>query len=161
MNGRWLSLLIMAGLFSGQGMADEPSCSPGPRPDGVDSSLPCIVLSPIADEDSVIFFERASDRLTKEARAILERQAETLRRHAAVTVRLVGYSDPFEAGASSAMEALAGRRAEAARAHLIENGIDGGRLVAIGRDYPLSLQRLDDEKLAATLRQVRTEWPRR
>lgn len=153
--GLAISCIVLA--VAGSKDSGAQGCFPPPRRDGVDFSLPCIPLSPIADEHSIVYFDSGSAELTAEAKSILALQADSLHAHPRDRVQLIGSTDTLEATTSREKGELARKRAIAARAYLIDLGIHASRIVAIGRDYSSAITDTPDEAVQAPLRQVRTE----
>ncbi|HEY0526479.1 MAG TPA: peptidoglycan-associated lipoprotein Pal [Stellaceae bacterium] len=83
-----------------------------------------------------IYFETDRVDINPEARRILERQAEWLRRYSNVTVTLEGHAD--ERGTREYNLALGERRAAAMKSVLVALGIDTNRLntVTFGKERP-------------------------
>jgi outer membrane protein OmpA-like peptidoglycan-associated protein len=83
-------------------------------------------------------FAPGQSTLKPEARANLGRVVEFLAEHPGKRVRIEGHTD--STGNRNANQVLSQRRAEAVRRALIEEGIDPGRLEAIGmgQDFPLA-----------------------
>jgi peptidoglycan-associated lipoprotein len=90
----------------------------------------------VATAGDRIFFAFDSAEVTSEARLILQRQAEWLRRYPNVTVTLEGHAD--ERGTREYNLALGERRAQAARNILVALGISGTRLstISYGKERP-------------------------
>lgn len=85
----------------------------------------------------MIHFEFDRSALSSTARDILSDKAEILRSHPEVRLRIEGHAD--ERGTVEYNLALGERRADAARAYLIDLGIDPDRLstVSYGEERPL------------------------
>jgi len=83
-----------------------------------------------------IYFDFDQSDLRSEAREVLNRKAQVLRDYPDVRVRVEGHCD--ERGTVEYNLALGERRAEAARAYLIDLGIDPDRLttVSYGEERP-------------------------
>ena len=83
-----------------------------------------------------IFFEFDAAALTEEAKATLRQNAETLKEHATVTVRLEGHAD--ERGSTQYNLALGEKRATAVREYLATLGVAVSRLevVSYGEEKP-------------------------
>ena len=84
-----------------------------------------------------VFFGYDRYTLTPQAQATLTRQAEWLKRNPGASIRIAGNCD--ERGTREYNLALGARRANAARAFLISNGVDGSRIetVSYGKERPL------------------------
>ncbi|MGE0257648.1 MAG: peptidoglycan-associated lipoprotein Pal [Alphaproteobacteria bacterium] len=83
-----------------------------------------------------IFFAFDSSEITPEARLVLQRQAEWLKRYANVTVTIEGHTD--ERGTREYNLALGERRAQAARNVLVALGIPDSRIstISYGKERP-------------------------
>ena len=83
-----------------------------------------------------IFFAFDSSEITPEARLVLQRQAEWLKRYANVTVTIEGHTD--ERGTREYNLALGERRALAARNVLVALGIPDSRIstISYGKERP-------------------------
>lgn len=86
----------------------------------------------------MIFFDFDKSDLRPEARTTLQQKAEILRQYPDIRVRIEGHAD--ERGTVEYNLALGERRANAARAYLIDLGIDPDRLTTIsyGEERPLA-----------------------
>ncbi|PHP29482.1 OmpA family protein [Limimaricola cinnabarinus] len=82
-----------------------------------------------AEVDTVINFAFNSDRLDAAARATLQRQAGWIRRFPELRFRVYGHTDLV--GDAAYNEALGLRRARAAVAYLVAQGLDARRLEAV------------------------------
>ncbi|HET9317283.1 MAG TPA: peptidoglycan-associated lipoprotein Pal [Vicinamibacteria bacterium] len=84
-----------------------------------------------------IHFEYDQADLTDQARAILERNAQWIKAHAAAKVRVEGHCD--ERGTVEYNLALGERRAQMTREYLVSLGVAGDRLttVSYGKERPL------------------------
>ena len=96
----------------------------------------------IMQED--IYFEFDSSTLTPAAQDNLLRKAEWLRENSDVTVTIEGHCD--ERGTNEYNLALGDRRAESAKAFLVDLGIDAMRLTTIsyGEERPVCNQRNEE-----------------
>lgn len=98
------------------------------------------IMDPKADFEASagdrVFFDTASNVLSAEARAVLDKQVAWLNAHPKVTAMVEGHAD--ERGAHSYNMALGQRRANAVRRYLMAKGIDDSRLstVSFGKDRP-------------------------
>lgn len=86
-----------------------------------------------------VFFETDSSRLTGLGQQTLQRQAQWLAQNAAMNATIEGHAD--ERGTREYNLALGARRAEAARAYLISQGVSSARLrtISYGKERPESL----------------------
>lgn len=84
-----------------------------------------------------IHFEYDQAELTDQARAILERNAQWIKGHAAAKVRVEGHCD--DRGTVEYNLALGERRAQSTRDYLVSLGVDAGRLatVSYGKERPV------------------------
>jgi len=84
-----------------------------------------------------VFFGLDRYSLTPQAQATLSRQAAWLKQHPNATVRIAGNCD--ERGTREYNLALGARRAQAARAFLVSNGVPANRIdtVSYGKERPL------------------------
>lgn len=88
----------------------------------------CVVAQKTAVQG--VSFELNSATLTAEGRATLDGIAETLRSQDDLKAEIAGHTDSI--GSESFNTMLSQQRADAVRAYLIEKGIDGARLTAVG-----------------------------
>ena len=86
-----------------------------------------------------VFFDTNRHDLTTDAQYVLSKQAQWFAANPAVTAIIEGHAD--ERGTREYNLALGARRANSARAFLISQGIDGGRLraVSFGKERPVAL----------------------
>ncbi|MDX1756534.1 MAG: OmpA family protein [Marinobacter sp.] len=77
-----------------------------------------------------VTFEFNSDRLTANARDILNRAAEALKGQTDLSVELAGHTDSV--GSDSYNLELSQARADSVRNYLIEQGVDPGQMTAVG-----------------------------
>jgi len=75
-------------------------------------------------------FEFDSDRLTKEAQAILDQVAQTLQAYPNVNTEVAGHTDNI--GSDSYNLGLSERRAISVKKYLVEHGVNGNRLRPVG-----------------------------
>ncbi len=78
-----------------------------------------------------VYFDLDSSEVRDEARTILARNAEWLRRWPSTRITIEGHSD--ERGTAEYNLGLSDRRAQAVRTYLGSLGIDGDRVLAIGK----------------------------
>jgi peptidoglycan-associated lipoprotein len=83
-----------------------------------------------------VFYGYDSSEMTTENRAVLERNADVLRRYANWVVTIEGHCD--ERGTAEYNLSLGERRAQSARAYLVSLGIPTDRLrtVSYGKEFP-------------------------
>ena len=156
------SVVVMAGLIvtacetankenaaiEGSGTAATPGTSVAP----VESVSPPVTLSRIGQESdrrqaSVehfqsqvgdrVFFEFDRFDLSPEARDVLERQSEWLKRFPIITITVAGHSD--ERGTREYNLALGEQRANSVKNYLVALGIDSNRIrtVSYGKEQPV------------------------
>ena len=84
-----------------------------------------------------IYFQKGSYRLQPEARAVLERKADFLKKYPEVSVIIEGHTN--ERGSRETNIAFGDRRAGAVKSFLIKEGIDTSRLIAVsyGKERPV------------------------
>jgi peptidoglycan-associated lipoprotein len=99
-----------------------------------------------------VYFQKGSYRLQPEARKILYRKAEFLKKYPDVSVIIEGHTD--ERGSRETNIAFGEHRAGAVKSFLIKEGIDRSRLIAVsfGRERPVDTGR--SEKARAKNRRV-------
>lgn len=99
-----------------------------------------------------IYFKRGSYRLQPEARLILERKAEFLKKYPEISVIIEGHTD--ERGSRETNIAFGDRRAGAVKSFLIREGIERYRLIPVsfGRERPIDTGK--SEKARAKNRRV-------
>ena len=95
-----------------------------------DSEQPAIVYSDACTQFEGVNFWHASADLTGKARQILERVIEVLILNPDLQIEIQAHTD--SKGTAEVNQALSDERAVSVKNHLIANGIDGARLVAIG-----------------------------
>ncbi|MFP5304928.1 MAG: OmpA family protein [Gammaproteobacteria bacterium] len=89
-------------------------------------------------------FEFDSDRLTPEAREILNQVAETLKAYAAVDVELEGHTDAI--GTDAYNQGLSERRANAVKTYLVDQGIPAERMTPVGYGESQPIETNDTEE---------------
>jgi peptidoglycan-associated lipoprotein len=84
-----------------------------------------------------IYFQKGSYRLQPEARTILDRKADFLKKYPDVSVIIEGHTN--ERGSRETNIAFGDRRAGAVKSFLIREGIDSSRLIAVsfGKERPV------------------------
>ena len=99
-----------------------------------------------------IYFKRGSYRLQPEARTILYRKAEFLKKYPHLSVIIEGHTD--ESGSRETNIAFGERRAGAVKSFLIREGIQRDRLIAVsyGKERPVDTGK--SEKARAKNRRV-------
>ncbi len=99
-----------------------------------------------------IYFQKGSYRLQPEARTILYRKAEFLKKYPDVSVIIEGHTN--ERGSRETNIAFGDRRAGAVKSFLIKEGIDRSRLIAVsfGKERPVDTG--GNEKTRAKNRRV-------
>jgi outer membrane protein OmpA-like peptidoglycan-associated protein len=99
-----------------------------------DLKVMMLVLDRNADEKIVAFgdthFDYAKSTLTGEAKALLDKDVQTLKENPAMKVRMAGYTSAQ--GTEDSNQALSEGRANAVRYYLIEKGISPNRITIIG-----------------------------
>ena len=87
--------------------------------------------------ESVLYFDYDRDALRPDVVAALDRVSDVLRRHVALTIRLVGNAD--DRGSDEYNLALGQRRAAAAKRWLVDHGIRADRIdvSSLGREHPV------------------------
>lgn len=156
MLGRRLTLLTVTalalGLSAGCSRKQPPATDDRGRvepPPAVDTSDPDADARRRAEEEArlareraygsiqeMIFFDFDRSDLREDARATLQRKAEALRQFPDIRIRIEGHAD--ERGTVEYNLALGERRADAARAYLVDLGIDPDRMTTIsyGEERP-------------------------
>jgi peptidoglycan-associated lipoprotein len=89
------------------------------------------------------FFLYDSAALSDAARAILQKNADYMKKWTSVRIQLEGHAD--SRGTNEYNLALAERRASAARDYLVSLGVDGGRITMIskGEEQPFCTEETD------------------
>jgi outer membrane protein OmpA-like peptidoglycan-associated protein len=111
-----------------------PPAAPQPIAPAPVTTAPTVPPAPAAPRESVetVHFDSGGARLTNIAKAKLDEIALRLKQEPSATLLIRGYAD--STGASADNQALSLRRAEAARAYLVErHGIDAARIAVEGR----------------------------
>ena len=119
-----LAMAVMAvnsGPVLAQDVAPAPVTSPAPSP-GTAGHF-------VANVPDTIYFEFDRDRLTPEAQAVLDQQAQWLLQFPQATVDIAGHTDAV--GNNAYNQDLGLRRANSARDYLIAQGVEPGRLTSI------------------------------
>lgn len=132
-------VLIVAVWFVGCKAAPPP---PSPVPPVTRGELTPPIRAPMglefefAENMKKVFFEFDKSRLTPEARAALEKNAQWLRQHANIKVQIEGHCD--ERGTIEYNLALGERRSTSVRNYFMSLGVEGGRLFTIsyGEERP-------------------------
>ena len=99
-----------------------------------------------------IYFQKGSYRLQPEARSILQRKADFLKKYPEVSVIVEGHTN--ERGSRETNIAFGDRRAGAVKSFLIKEGIESPRLIAVsyGKERPVDTG--SSEKARAKNRRV-------
>jgi peptidoglycan-associated lipoprotein len=104
--------------------------TPAPAPTPVTVDRPAAPDTRRATLETRIHFALDRADLTPEARNTLAAKAEILRSSPSLSIRIAGHAD--DRGSDEYNLALSNRRAAEARRFLMQQGIDGGRLQAVG-----------------------------
>jgi peptidoglycan-associated lipoprotein len=93
-----------------------------------------------------VYFQKGSYRLQPEARTILYRKAEFLKKYPDVSVIIEGHTD--ERGSKETNIAFGDRRAGAVKSFLIKEGIDSSRLIAVsfGKERPVDTGKSEEAR---------------
>lgn len=116
------------------GYLDTDGC-PDSGPSGVEIARNQIVIS------EKILFETGRSTIKPVSHGILQAVASVLADYPKIEVRVEGHTD--SQGGASSNQRLSERRAKAVREHLIEQGVDGGRMSAkgYGEEKPIDTNR--------------------
>lgn len=123
---------------------------------GIDRSLPCVFHSPLPYTDSKVMFGRGSDHLDDKAKAVLDRQAEILRRTPNLAITVWGHVDHEEATAPTG-QALGFKRASAVRDYLALQGVSSDRITTNSRGDRAMIVKDRSEEGLAVMRYASTE----
>jgi peptidoglycan-associated lipoprotein len=156
MLGRWLTLLMVTVLAFGAAAGcsrkqppatdDRSRVEPPPATDTADADADAARRaeeearrareSAYASIQAPIYFDFDRSDLREDARQTLQAKAEALRQFPDIRIRIEGHCD--ERGTVEYNLALGERRAEAARAYLVDLGIDPDRMTTIsyGEERP-------------------------
>lgn len=117
---------------------------------GIDRSMPCILHSPVPQEFARVEFARESSDLGDEAKAILDRQAEILRRYPGLAMTVWGHVDHEEARLTGG-QALGYQRADAVRDYLVARGVAPERIStdSRGNRWAIPMEPLSEAALAS------------
>jgi len=133
-----LAALLMLAACSSTPPETPPGPAGGPPGGGVGSRniVPGSQQDLAASAGDRIFFAFDRSDITAEARQILARQADWLRRYPNVTVTIEGHCD--ERGTREYNLALGERRAQAAKNVLVASGIPASRIstISYGKERP-------------------------
>ena len=144
-------LLVLPGLLFtvgcqkkavGQAKAPEPAPAPAAAP-----AKPAPVAKPPAGwniSQNNIYFEFDKSRLTPMAQDVLMRHAAWLRENPNATATIEGHTD--ERGTNEYNLALGDRRADSAKAFLVDLGVASSRLTTIsyGEERPLCMDKTEE-----------------
>ena len=158
------TLLMLAACASNPEPAPVAAHGPGggPAPGGPLGRSDAISRSGLGSQHDLatvagdrVFFAYDRSDLSPEARQILQRQAEWLRRYADVTVTIEGHTD--ERGTREYNLSLGERRAEVVKNVLIALGIPAARIstISYGKERP-EVPHSDEQSFAQNRRAVTT-----
>jgi len=128
--------------------AVQPQQPAGPTPGSVED------FRVTAGSDRVFFALDSSD-LSPQARSILDRQAQWLRRYPSVRILVAGNCD--ERGTREYNLALGSRRANAARAYLVSLGVEAARVETTTNGKELPMDPRSNEEAWAVNRNAHTQ----
>src|SRR5258705_11319689 len=152
-----LGALLMFAACSSTPPETPPPGPPGGPPGGVGSRniVPGSQQDLEASAGDRVFFAFDRADISPEARQILARQADWLRRYPNVTVTIEGHCD--ERGTREYNLALGERRAQAVKNVLVALGIPAGRIqtISYGKERP-EIPHSDDSSYAQNRRGVTT-----
>ncbi|MEK7824365.1 MAG: peptidoglycan-associated lipoprotein Pal [Candidatus Eisenbacteria bacterium] len=144
-------LLIGVTLIAGCAKKPVATPTPAPTPPQVETPVPPPTSTPapqaetppapsaVKSEDfQPAFFDYDAYSLRDDARAVLDRNARTLRDNPKVGITIEGHCD--ERGTVEYNQALGERRAQVARDYLVAAGIDASRinLISYGKERPFA-----------------------
>ena len=134
-----LGALLMLAACSSTPPETPPPGPPGGPPGGAGSRniVPGSQQDLEASAGDRVFFAFDRADISPEARQILVRQADWLRRYPNVTVTIEGHCD--ERGTREYNLALGARRANAVKEYLVSLGVSAGRLetISYGKERPI------------------------
>jgi outer membrane protein OmpA-like peptidoglycan-associated protein len=107
-----------------------------------------------ATAGDLVFFGEGSAELGARARKALSGQADWLKQHADRTVVIEGHAD--DQGSPAELRALSTARAEAVRARLIAEGVDGARIRVVGHAAQRRVALCPDQSCAGQNRRAAT-----
>jgi len=121
-------LLLVSGAASAQlpGLSRRPSVPPPPMVMGIDALRAEFAVQSGSDK---VYFGGDSAVLTAPARATLAAQAQWLRRHPEIVVRIEGHADPSDTRDHAL--AVAARRAAEVRGYLVLLGVPAAQLSTV------------------------------
>lgn len=122
----------------------EPMAKEEPKPEVVEKEEVTVTMTPDVIMQEDIYFEFDKSTLTPAAQDNLLRKAAWLRENTDVTVTIEGHCD--DRGTNEYNLALGDRRAESAKAFLVDLGIDPMRLTTIsyGEERPVCTQQNEE-----------------
>ncbi len=143
-------LLVIPGLLFTVGCqkkAVSQTKAPAPAPAPEPKAAPAPVAKPPSGwniTQNNIYFEFDKSTLTPMAQDVLMRHAAWLRENSDVTVTIEGHAD--ERGTNEYNLALGDRRADSAKAFLVDLGIPASRLTTIsyGEERPLCMEQSEE-----------------
>ena len=139
-----LFVLLAAFIFA-MGCGHKPKVETAPPPPPPPKEEPKVEQPPPPEPPKVaplslttIYFDYDKSDIRSDARNILAENAKGLTDHPTATIRIEGNCD--ERGTDEYNMALGQRRAEAAKAYLVNYGIDGGKITTIsyGESRPVA-----------------------
>ncbi|CAN5455381.1 hypothetical protein BH09GEM1_BH09GEM1_44780 [soil metagenome] len=95
--------------------------------DSLDNLRPVVSPATTAVLQATIHFAFNSSELTDSAKTLLDEKVAVFRSIPELSIVILGYTDP--SGTDAYNMALGERRAEAAKAYIVSNGIDAGRVI--------------------------------
>jgi peptidoglycan-associated lipoprotein len=119
-------------------VVDTPLAAPPPAPAIADDPMATRTVDDLNRDSPFrpVFYDYDSADLSPDARAVLDANAETLKRYAGWVITIEGHCD--ERGTAEYNLALGERRAVAAQAYLVSLGIPSSRIrtVSYGKEFP-------------------------
>lgn len=142
MNAKLLGALAAVSLLAA--CANQPAATSAGASTGSGTTAATAGAAPGTEEDLVanvgdrVFYAFNQSRLSGDARATLDRQAQWLQHYPQVNVQVAGNCD--DRGTEEYNLALGQRRANAARDYLVAHGVASSRITTIsyGKDRPVA-----------------------